>query len=384
MATGPLKDLRVVELAGIGPAPFACMLLADLGAQVMRVERPGGAGGTFKAEPRFQVTLRGRPAVGVDLKSASGRELVLALVAQADVLVEGFRPGVTERLGLGPEDCLARNPRLVYGRMTGWGQDGPLAQVAGHDINYIALTGALHAIGPRDGPPVPPLNLIGDFGGGSMYLLLGLLAAVLEARSSGRGQVVDAAMVDGAASLMSTFYGRLAAGQWTDRRGANALDGGVPWYAVYETADGRHVAVGAIEPPFFKALAEGIGLDPVLAERRLDPETWPALREAMARVFRSRTRDEWCARLEHTEACVSPVLSLQEAPLHPHNRARGVFATPPSGVVQPAAAPRFSATPAQAPVPASGSADEATQALTALWGVDAERLARLKAEGVVR
>ncbi len=381
---GPLQDLRIVELAGIGPAPFACMLLADLGAQIIRVERLSGAGSTFKAEPKYQVTLRGRPAVGVDLKSAEGRSLVLDLVAQADVLIEGFRPGVTERLGLGPDACLARNPKLVYGRMTGWGQQGPLAQVAGHDINYIALTGALHAIGPQGGPPVPPLNLVGDFGGGSMYLVMGVLAAVLAARSGGRGQVVDAAMVDGAASLMATFYGRHAAGQWSEERGTNALDGGVPWYAVYETADGRHVAVGAIEPAFFQALAEGIGLDRALAEQRHDPATWPALREAMARIFRTRTRDDWCARLEHTDACLSPVLTLQEAPGHPHNRARRTFVTPATGVAQPAAAPRFSGMPSPEPVPATGSAEEGVHALQAQWGVPADRLARLRQGSVLR
>jgi alpha-methylacyl-CoA racemase len=382
---GPLNDLRVVELAGIGPAPFACMLLADLGATVIRIERLSGAGGTFKAEPRYQVTLRGRPALGVDLKSEAGRALVLQMVEQADLLVEGFRPGVTERLGLGPDACLARNPKLVYGRMTGWGQTGPLAQVAGHDINYIALTGALHAIGPKGGAPVPPLNLVGDFGGGSMYLLLGVLAAVMNARTTGRGQVVDAAMVDGAASLMATFFGRHAAGQWVDRRGDNALDGGTPWYTVYETADAKHVAVGAIEPAFFKALAEGIGLDPALAERRDDPATWPALRAEMARLFRTRTRDDWCARLEHTEACLSPVLTLAEAPQHAHNRERGVFVTPPAtGVTQPGPAPRFSATPAGAVQPASGNTEDATQALLTQWGVDAARLAQLKADGVLR
>ena len=369
---GPLQGTRVLELAGIGPGPFCAMLLADLGAEVLAVDRPGGAGG-------WPVLLaRGRRRVTVDLKHPAGPGVVLELAARADALVEGFRPGVAERLGVGPEACLARNPRLVYGRVTGWGQDGPLARAAGHDIDYIALAGALHPVGPAGGPPVPPLNLLGDFGGGGMLLALGVLAALLEAGRSGRGQVVDAAMVDGAALLTTQLHELLAAGLWTDRRGANLLDGAAPCYGVYETADGRHLAVGALEPGFWAELLERVGLGGEELPAQLDRAGWPRLRERLAAVFRTRTRDEWCRLLEGTDACVAPVLSPAEAPAHPHNHARGTFVQV-AGVTQPAPAPRFGRTPCPSPAPAA-PADP--HDLTA-WGLDPDEVSRLYATGVL-
>ncbi|MBI5721082.1 MAG: CoA transferase [Burkholderiales bacterium] len=337
---GTLQGVRVVELASIGPGPFAAMLLADHGAEVLRIERPGPEGrDDVRHDP---VTTRGRAGrLVLDLKSAAGREALLREVERADILLEGFRPGVMERLGLGPADCHARNPRLVYGRMTGWGQQGPLAPRAGHDINYIALAGALHAIG-TGGKPVPPLNLIGDFGGGALYLAFGVLAALLRARTTGRGQVVDAAMVDGALSLMAMIFGRIATGHWRDgQRAANSLDGGRPWYDTYATADGRHVAVGANEPQFYRLLCEGLGLAPHEAALRDDPGAWPALRACIAARFATRTRDEWAAQFEGTDACVSPVLTLAEAEAHAHNRARANVRRV-DGVAQPAVAPRIS------------------------------------------
>jgi len=338
-AGGALQGVRVLELAGIGPGPFAATLLADQGAEVIRIERPGPEG---RDEVRHDpVTTRGRAAVRtLDLKSAQGREALLAEVERADILLEGFRPGVMERLGLGPGDCHARNPRLVYGRMTGWGQTGPLAPRAGHDINYIALAGVLHAIGPEE-KPVPPLNLIGDFGGGALYLAFGVLAALLRARSSGQGQVVDAAMVDGAFSLMGMIFGRIAAGHWHDGvRGTNSLDGGRPWYDTYATADGRHMAVGANEPQFYRLLCEGVGLTAQEAAMRDDPSAWPTLRQRLAARFATRTRDEWSAIFGNSDACVSPVLTLAEAAAHPHNAARGNTYVQ-DGVLQPATAPRI-------------------------------------------
>jgi alpha-methylacyl-CoA racemase len=367
-ASGPLRGVRVLEMAGIGPAPFACMLLADLGADVLRIERPAVAEGepAHRGSSRHIVTNRGRPAFEVDLKSAPGRERTLDLVAAADVLVEGFRPGVMERLGLGPDACLAANPALVYGRMTGWGQDGPLAHTAGHDINYIALSGALHAIGPRDGKPVPPLNLVGDFGGGALYLAFGITSALLEARRTGRGQVVDAAIVDGSLSLMGLVLGRWAAGVWQDQRGANMLDGGAPWYDTYATADGKFVAVGAIEPQFYQELRRRLGDDELPdAQQRLDPAGWPALRARLATIFAQRTRDEWCALLEGTDACVSPVLSLAEVGAHPHNRARANLQTV-DGIMQPAPLPRFSGTPGAIQSPA-GAPSESGATRSARW-----------------
>jgi alpha-methylacyl-CoA racemase len=369
---GPLQGLRVVELAGIGPGPFCAMLLADLGAEVLAVDRPGESG-------RPSLFARGRRRVAVDLKHPDGPGVVLDLAAGADALVEGFRPGVAERLGIGPEACLARNPRLVYGRVTGWGQDGPLAGSAGHDIDYIALAGALHPVGPAGGPPVPPLNLVGDFGGGGMLLAVGVLAALLEAGRSGRGQVVDAAMVDGAALLTTQLHELLAAGLWTDRRGANLLDGAAPFYSVYETADGRHLAVGALEPRFYAELLDRLGLAGEDLPPQHDRSGWPVLRDRLAAVFRTRTRDEWCRLLEGTDACVAPVLSLLEAPTHPHNQARATFVEV-AGVSQPAPAPRFSRTPCATPGPPPAS--DPAEALTA-WGLPADRVARLLTSGAV-
>jgi alpha-methylacyl-CoA racemase len=363
---GPLEGVRVVEIAGIGPAPMCCMLLADLGADVLRIERKDGAPELFPAQARFQVLNRGRRSVALDLKAASGRDAVLKLVERADVLVEGFRPGVTERLGLGPAECHAKNPKLVYGRMTGWGQEGPLASAAGHDIDYLAITGALHAIGRVGAPPVPPLNLVADFGGGALYLVVGILSALLERQRSGKGQVVDAAMVDGAAHLTTMFHGLLAAGAWRDERGKNFLDSGAPFYDVYEAKDGKFVAVGALEPRFFATLAGVLGLSAEDRARHMSPGEWPLLREALAAAFQTKTRDEWCALLEQTDSCVAPVLSWAEAKEHPHLKARGTFVDI-DGVTQPAPAPRFSRT--QPPVPHVAH-EKGADTVTALrdWG----------------
>ncbi|MCE7046453.1 CaiB/BaiF CoA transferase family protein [Streptomyces purpurascens] len=338
---GPLTGVRVVELAGIGPGPFAAMLLADLGADVVRVDRPGGPG--LAIDPAYDVTNRNKRSVVVDLKSPDGPGYVLDLAARADILVEGNRPGVAERLGVGPEACHARNPRLVYGRMTGWGQDGPLAGRAGHDIAYIAPTGTLGMIGRPDEPPAVPANLLGDYAGGSLYLVVGVLAALNHARATGTGQVVDAAIVDGTAHLATMIHGMLAAGGWQDRRGANLLDGGCPYYGTYETADGLHMAVGALEPQFYEEFLTLLGIEDQAAARK-DVTRWGELREQIAIRFKTRTRDEWTAVFEGSDACVAPVLSLREAPHHPHLAARGTF-TDHGGITQPAPAPRFSATP---------------------------------------
>ncbi|MFJ3976906.1 CaiB/BaiF CoA transferase family protein [Streptomyces sp. NPDC090021] len=339
---GPLAGVRVVELAGIGPGPFAAMLLADLGADVVRVDRPGGGG--LAVDPAHDITNRGKRSVLLDLKSADGPARVLDLVERADVLIEGFRPGVAERLGVGPADCHARNPRLVYGRMTGWGQEGPLAHTAGHDIAYIAVTGALGMIGNPGEPPAVPANLVGDYAGGSLYLVIGVLAALQHARATGTGQVVDAAIVDGTAHLTAMIHGMMAAGGWQDRRGANLLDGGCPFYGTYETSDGGYMAVGALEQQFYDTFTELLGIAD-RAPARKDIARWGELREAVAARFRTRTREEWTAVFEGSDACVAPVLSLREAPGHPHLAARGTF-TDIGGTVQPAPAPRFSATPA--------------------------------------
>lgn len=335
---GPLEGIRILEFEGLGPAPFCAMLLAGLGADILRVTRPDR--GPHRAETGDAVILRGRDSVAADLKSPDDRAKVLQLIAASDALLEGFRPGVMERLGLGPDICLVHNPRLVYGRMTGWGQTGALSARAGHDINYIALTGALHAIGGPDTPAVP-LNLIGDYGGGAMFLAVGVLAALLEAQKSARGQVVDAAMTDGAALLMSLFHSMRAGGAWADRRAANLLDGGAPFYRCYACADGRHVAVGALEPPFFAALLDGLGI-PRDRFVQHDRAGWPAMQAAFAAAFAARPRNAWAASFDGTDACVTPVLSLEEAPLHPHNHARGTFLRR-NGIDQPAPAPRFSA-----------------------------------------
>ncbi|MER7898864.1 CaiB/BaiF CoA-transferase family protein [Streptomyces sp. NPDC096046] len=338
---GPLTGVRVVELAGIGPGPFAAMLLADLGADVVRVDRPGGP--VLAIDPAYDITNRNKRSVVVDLKAPDGPDQVLALAARADLLVEGYRPGVAERLGVGPEACLARNPRLVYGRMTGWGQDGPLAQRAGHDIAYIAPTGTLGMTGRPDEPPAAPANLLGDYAGGSLYLVVGVLAALHHARASGTGQVVDAAIVDGTAHLATMIHGMLAAGGWQDHRGANLLDGGCPYYGTYQTADGRYMAVGALEPQFYAEFLALLGLGDRTGART-DIARWDELREEIAARFKSRTRDEWTAVFDGSDACVAPVLSLREAPHHPHLAARGTF-TDHGGITQPAPAPRFSATP---------------------------------------
>jgi alpha-methylacyl-CoA racemase len=362
--SGPLAGLRVVELAGIGPGPHAAMLLADMGADVLRVDRPGPAASGVPAE--VDVLRRGRSSVVVDLRSPRGVAAVLDLVRIADVLIEGYRPGVTERLGVGPEDCWVVNPKLVYGRMTGWGQEGPLSRTAGHDIGYVAVTGALHAIGRKGAPPTPPVNFVGDFGGGSTYLVMGVLAAVFEASRSGRGQVVDAAIVDGASSLTSVLHGMLAGGMWRDEPASNVLDSGVPWYDVYATSDGRYMGVGAIEPAFYAELMSTLGLDADEAERA-DPSRWPALRERIAAVFATRTRDEWADVFEKTDACVAPVLSLTEAPDHPHLAARNTFIEV-GGVRQPAPAPRFSRTASGVPARPAPPGTHTREALLA-WGV---------------
>jgi alpha-methylacyl-CoA racemase len=338
---GPLQNIKVIELAGIGPGPMCAMLLADLGADVIRVDRIEPSGLGIPIDPRFDVTARNRRSIAVDLKRPEGREAVVRLTTSADALIEGFRPGVAERLGIGPDVCLARNPRLVYGRMTGFGQDGVLANAAGHDLNYIALTGALHAIGPREGKPLPPLNLIGDYGGGALYLAMGILAALVERQKSGKGQVVDTAMVDGAASLMSAFFGLAAGGVWNSTRGDNVLDGGAPYYNVYETADGRYVSIATIEGKFFAELAQRIGLEARYIECQNERAMWPELERQLAEIFRAKSRDEWCKLLEGTDCCFAPVLSLEEAPSHPHNASREVFVEV-DGYQQPAPAPRFS------------------------------------------
>ncbi|WP_338702435.1 CaiB/BaiF CoA-transferase family protein [Streptomyces sp. Q6] len=363
---GPLTGVRVVELAGIGPGPFAAMLLADLGADVVRVDRPGGSG--LAIDPAYDITNRNKRSVLVDLKAEGGSEQVLQLVERADVLIEGYRPGVAERLGVGPEECRARNPKLVYGRMTGWGQEGPLAQRAGHDIAYIALTGTLGMIGKPGEPPTVPANLVGDYAGGSLYLVVGILAALHHARDTGAGQVVDAAIVDGASHLAAMIHGMLAAGGWQDRRGANLLDGGCPFYGTYETADGRYMAVGALEQQFYDEFIALMGLADI-APARKDLTRWDELRDAVAARFKDRTRDEWTAVFEGSDACVAPVLSLREAPAHPHLAARGTFVEH-GGITQPAPAPRFSATPATVRSgPARPGADTADVARD--WGVPA-------------
>ena len=358
--SGPLAGLRVIEFAGIGPGPFACMLLSDMGADVVTVDRP-----TRKPADKSNITGRGRTVVTADLKDPAERERVFALLEKADVLVEGFRPGVMERLGMGPDAVTARNPRLVYGRMTGWGQDGPLAQAAGHDLNYIAITGALHAIGPAGGGPVPPLNLVGDYGGGSLYLVVGILAALHEAKHSGRGQVVDAAITDGVIHLMANFVGHAMRGLFREERGSNMLDGGAPYYCAYETADNRHVSIGPIEPQFFAELCERLGVHEALRGAQHDRARWPEMKSELARIFRTKTRDEWAAQLEGTDACFAPVLALSEAAKHPHNLARRAFVDV-GGVGHPAPAPRFSRTPSRIQGPAPADATDTAEVL-ARW-----------------
>lgn len=379
---GPLTGLKVLELAAIGPAPFCGMLLSDMGADVLRVDRTEPVDLGVRVDPRFNLLNRGRRSAAIDLKRPEGIETVKRLAARADVLIEGFRPGVMERLGLGPAELLAVNPRLVYGRVTGWGQDGPLSSSAGHDINYIALAGVLSAIGPMDGPPIPPLNLIADYGGGALYLAFGVLCGVLEARRSGLGQIVDATMVDCAASLLTSAFSQLAAGTWSDARGTNVLDGGAPWYSTYATADGRYVAVGAIEPKFYSELIRRLGLVEADLPAQHDRSGWPLLRQRLQAVFATKTRDEWRALLEGSDACVAPVLSLVEAPHHPHNRARNTFSQI-DGVTQPGPAPRFSRT---VPETRGGPvvAGQHTREVLRDWGIPQEEVASLQTRGVVK
>jgi alpha-methylacyl-CoA racemase len=342
---GPLAGFRIVEFAGIGPGPFACMMLADMGAEVVTLDRPEAR------KNQKSAAARGRKVVEIDLKDKAALAQVLDLLDGADALVEGFRPGVMERLGLGPDVVLARNPKLVYGRMTGWGQDGPLAQAAGHDINYISVTGALAAIGPTE-RPVPPLNLVGDFGGGALYLVVGVLAALLEAKKSGKGQVVDAAMCDGAASLMSMFYDFAAIGRWTDGRESNFLDGGAHFYGVYQCACSQFISIGSIEPQFYALLRQLAGLSDSAFDAQMEREAWPSLRKKLEAIFKTKTRDEWCKIMEGTDVCFAPVLTVSEAPQHPHMVARKTFVQR-HGVTQPAPAPRFSRTPSTVREPAA-------------------------------
>jgi len=378
---GALDGVRVIELAGIGPGPFCGMMLADMGADVVRIDRAGSVRGGDPDRPPADVNARGRRSIGVDLKSDEGRELVLDLVADADVVFEGYRPGVAERLGLGPEDCLARNPAIVYGRMTGWGQDGPYATTAGHDINYISLAGALAHMGRNDTGPVPPLNLVGDFGGGGMYLAYGIVCALLSARATGEGQVVDAAMVDGAASLMSFFYGMLHTGFATEGRGENMLDTGAHFYDVYECADGGWISIGSIEPQFYAELVQKLGLDPDDFADQHDRSRWPELKEKVAAVVATKTRDEWDAILEGSDVCYAPVLTVSEAKEHPHHVARGTFVES-GGIVQPGPAPRLSRTPGKIRRPPA-HAGQHTDEVLAEMGLDAERIAALRASGAV-
>ncbi len=379
---GPLAGFRIIEMAGIGPAPFAAMLLADMGAEVIRVDRREATDlGLPGRETRFEVLHRGRRSLALDVKSEAGRAIVLRLAAKADALIEGFRPGVMERLGLGPDALAKVNPKLVFGRMTGFGQDGPLAQRAGHDINYIALAGVLHGIGRQGQAPVPPLNLVGDFGGGGMFLAFGVVCALLEAQKSGMGQVVDAAMVDGAAYLMALMYGMHAQGVWRDERGVNLLDTGAPWYDTYETKDGKWLAVGAIEQRFYAEFVKGLGLAAADLPAQHDRSGWPELRRRFAEAIRQRTRDEWERVFAGSDACVAPVLSLGEASHHPHNAARATF-TDYDGVVQPAPAPRFSRTAAAigAPPRARGADCEA---ILRDWGFETAEIDTLQSAGVI-
>lgn len=378
---GPLTSLKVVEVGGIGPAPFCSMLLADMGAEVIRIDRVVPSDSGFPVDRGFEFVMRSRRSVALDLKQSAGVDVVKRLVAQSDVLIEGFRPGVMERLGLGPDDCLARQPRLVYGRMTGWGQAGPLAQAPGHDLNYIALSGALHAIGRKGGPPEIPLNLIGDFGGGAMYLAFGVLCALLEARVSGKGQVVDAAMIDGATSLMTMLYGLHASGYWTDERGANRLDSGAPWYNVYQTLDDGYVALGSNEPRFYRTTLRLLGLREEELPDQNDKSSWSQVKALFASVFKTKTRDAWCALFDGEEACLTPVLSMAEAPFHPHQTARGNFVEV-GGLLQPAPAPRFSRTPGGIQSPPSRVGQHTSEVLRD-WGFSQEELAALAQSGVI-
>ncbi len=379
--SGPLAGLKVVEIVGLGAAPFCAMMLADMGADVIRVDRPGGGEIMRAVAPRFDVLARGRRSVAINLKKPGAAEAVLDLVAQADILIEGFRPGVMERMGLGPDACFARNRKLVYGRMTGWGQDGPLAQAAGHDINYIALAGVLHTIGKRGEPPVPPMNTIADFGGGGMLLAFGVMCALHEARQSGRGQVVDAAMAEGSALLAAMNWGFKAAGFWRNERGANVNDGAAHYYNAYECADGHYVSIASAEPQFYALLRQKLALDDPAFDAQGDFNKWPELKQRLATIFKSKTRAEWCALLEGTDVCFAPVLDWNEAPEHPHNRARAMFVDI-AGVKQPAPAPRFSRTPTQIPNEPSAPGADVDTALRD-WGFSAARIDELRSSGVI-
>ncbi|MGZ8288169.1 MAG: CaiB/BaiF CoA transferase family protein [Telluria sp.] len=381
---GPLAGIKIVEMVGLGPCPFAAMMLADMGAEVIRIDRkarPGAANPFPILGTKYDVLARGRRSLALDLKNPEAREVLLQLVGQADVLLEGFRPGVMERLGLGPEACHARNPRLVYGRVTGWGQDGPLAQAAGHDLNYIALTGMLHAMGREGSPPPPPLNLVGDFGGGAMMLAFGVVCAVLESRVSGKGQVVDAAMTDGASLLGAMMYGFRAFGEWTGKREANLLDGGAPVYDSSACADGKFITIGAIEPQFYALLLQLAGIADPAFDSQMDRSQWPGLKAKFAAVFKTRTRDEWCAALEGTDVCFAPVLDMAEAPAHPHNRARGTFVEV-DGVTQPAPAPRFSRTMPETGI-APAAAGTHSAAILRDWGWTPEQVEALAQRSVI-
>ena len=375
---GPLKGFKIIELAGIGPGPFCGMMLADMGAEVIRVERVGAAQATHAPK---DVLTRNRRSIAVDLKSREGVEAVLRLVEKADGLIEGFRPGVTERLGLGPQDCQGRNPRLVYGRMTGWGQEGPMAQAAGHDINYISLAGALHAIGRNGERPVPPLNLVGDFGGGGMLLAYGMVCGILEVTKSNRGQVIDAAMVDGTAALMAMFYSMSASGVFDTQRGTNMLDGGAHFYDTYETADGEYISIGSIEPQFYALLMEKAGLDTDYFQPQMDRGRWGELKAKLTEVFRTKTQAQWCEIMEGSDVCFAPVLNLIDAADHPHNKARNSYQTV-AGMLQQSPAPRFSRTPAADIAPPRVPGED-TAAVLADYGLSAVEIATLTSNGVV-
>jgi alpha-methylacyl-CoA racemase len=378
---GPLQGVKIVELAGIGPGPFAGMLLSDMGADIVRIDRAQQVSGDF-SKPNLEPLYRGRRSIGVDLKNPDGVETVLRLVEHADALIEGFRPGVTERLGLGPDVCLARNERLVYGRMTGWGQDGPLAQAAGHDINYIALAGALAHFGREGGKPTPPINLVGDFGGGGMFLAFGVVCGILEARTSGKGQVVDTAMVDGTAILMTMMWGLKAIGFWDEALGVNVLDTGAPFYDTYETKDGKFVSLGSLEPQFYAELIQRLGLEGEALPAQMDRSGWPALREKFTALFKTKTRDEWTKVFEGSDACFAPVLTMSEATNNPHIRARNTVVER-DGVAQPAPAPRFSRTQAEIERPAPWPGQQTDEALTD-WGFSADEIAKLRETSAIR
>ena len=375
---GPLQGVKIIEVGGIGPGPFCGMMLSDMGADVIRIERKGHSART---EPKYDVMMRNRRSMSIDLKKPEGVEIVLAMVEKVDALQEGYRPGVMEKLGLGPDVCLERNPRLVYGRMTGWGQEGPLAQVAGHDINYISLSGALHTFGRKGETPVAPLNMVGDFGGGGMLLAFGMVCALFESQKSGRGQIIDAAMIDGSAALMAMIYGLRASGYWTDERGVNLLDGGAHFYDAYETADGRYISVGSIEPQFYELLLKHTGIDDPDFKNQMDSKKWPECKEKIAAIFRTKTRDEWNDIMGDTDVCFAPVLSLDEAPNHPHNRARKTFIEI-EGVLQPAPAPRFSRTRPgiKGPPPAPG---ENTEEVLTDFGFSRNEIEALEAAEVI-